>query len=739
MSNLIHIQECSSDHSENDNKNNNNNINLNFLNVEENIPLKTSAVYEKSLNKIRNSIDYLNIKNLNSKEFRKSNSNVKNQTNFNVLKYLDILELQNKQKDKRKQSIRKRRLNTEIIENENKNNNLEFKDFNKKFMSNSIDNFLIKIKSEIKTVDVFLGSLIFLNIVITIIDNEIFIEKTDAYISSLDTIITKQIMNSITNRKISGIENFLRFLNIFIVIFAEIAIFFRYKLKIKYLKFLNHLGKYDNLITSGLIYYLIIEMIFIGVFFPPYLNVAITGVLLDLYFTYNYDAIFSIIIILKSYLILRVYSYFSKWTSEEAKEICKKYKISNGIPFALKAELKFRPFIILFLSILIIVALCAFALRTFEYGVINPKEHYKNLIDGNDLVYLLNCFWVIIITMVTVGYGDLYPRSHLGRGIVIIAAILGMLLTSLMIVSLGNLTEFTEQEKKAYNIIKKIQADDNALLKAGSVIGIFCKLRYEIEIKKRNKKKNIIMNNNNNNKENSLTKRFILIMKLKRNISMFKSDYRLANTLSVPVDEMLKLLEAKMYNDIKELNDKLNSLQETEEILISIDKTQKQIANSMNPIIKRQEKIGKYIIELNNNLYIKNLIKKRKMLLKKENEENNNDIKKKIEKKLNFNVDNNFNNNNQNKKILPKSMIKKNIDYSFFNKDFKGNLKGNLKNINNKINITENDNIFLFKEFSTIDNKNNNNNNNNLNDLNINNTNNNKKLFFSNKKFKKEI
>ena len=408
---------------------------------------------------------------------------------------------------------------------------------------------------------------------------------------------------------------------------------------------------------------------------------------------------------------------------QEAKEICKKYKISNGIAFALKAELKYRPFIILFLSILILVALCAFCLRTFEYGVINPKEEYKNLIDGNDLVYLLNCFWVIIITMVTVGYGDLYPRSHLGRGIVIIAAILGMLLTSLMIVSLGNLTEFTEQEKKAYNIIKKIQADDNALLKAGSVIGIFCKLRYEIELKKRNKK-NVVNNYINNKKENSLTKRFILIMKLKRNISMFKSDYRLANTLSVPVDEMLKLLEVKMFNDIKELNEKLNSLKETEEILVSIDKTQKQIANSMNPIIKRQEKIGKYIIELNNNLYIKNLIKKRKMLLKKNDDDNE---KRKIEKKLNFNVDNsNFNNNNNKKKILPKSMIKKNIDYSFFKNDFKESFNNKLKNTNNKIKITENDNFFLCN--STI-NKNNNNNNN----LNFNS---NKIL---NKKIKKEI
>ena len=321
--------------------------------------------------------------------------------------------------------------------------------------------------------------------------------------------------------------------------------------------------------------------------------------------------------------------------------------------------------------------------------------------------------------MVTVGYGDLYPRSHLGRGIVIIAAILGMLLTSLMIVSLGNLTEFTEQEKKAYNIIKKIQADDNALLKAGSVIGIFCKLRYEIELKKRNKKN--IINMYNNNKENSLTKRFILIMKLKRNISMFKSDYRLANTLSVPVDEMLKMLEVKMFNDIKELNEKLNTLKETEEILTSIDKTQKFIANSMNPIIKRQEKIGKYIIELNNNLYIKNLIKKRKMLLKKENDDESE--KKRIEKKLNFND----NNNNNKKKILMKSMIKKNIDYSFFNKDFKDSFKDKLKQTNNKINITENDNLFLFKGKSTIK----------KNNLNI--TNNSNKNIFSNIKIKKEI
>ena len=253
----------------------------------------------------------------------------------------------------------------------------------------------------------------------------------------------------------------------------------------------------------------------------------------------------------------------------------------------------------------------------------------KNLSEENDLAYLLNCIWLIIITMVTVGYGDEYPKSHFGRVVIIIAAILGMLLVSIIIVSLGNLIEFTDEEKKAYSLLKKMKADDNAFNKAGNVIGILCKMRYLFErrITGNNIKKNsnIIKyntNHNNNSKKTILIKRFILLTKLKRAVSMFKSDFKLATSFSIPVDEMLKFLESKLSSDIKELNSKLDILQTTEGKLDKIETVQKNISDSMEPILKRQEKIAKYIIEINNQLYMNNILKRKQQKYKKKKSTN---------------------------------------------------------------------------------------------------------------------
>lgn len=55
-----------------------------------------------------------------------------------------------------------------------------------------------------------------------------------------------------------------------------------------------------------------------------------------------------------------------------------------------------------------------------------------------------NSFWLIIITMTTVGYGDGYPSTHLGRFIASMACLLGMFLISLIVVALINLTGFSQ-------------------------------------------------------------------------------------------------------------------------------------------------------------------------------------------------------------------------------------------------------------------------------------------------------
>ena len=535
-------------------------------------------------------------------------SEIENERNNDDIKYyLELREEQKKKFSKRRESIRKKRVSYESAHQVKKSVQMEITEILQMIEQSEKTTPLGRSKRILKITDVILAFVITVNIAITIIDNEIYMTKADEYMESLspknaEYKVTPSLLKQITNRKISTLENTLRFINIGIVSFAFFLVCFHYHIKLILLKSANILSKYDNIFTSGQYKYLFIELFLVSIFFPPYVNEAISGELLNVYFIYNLNAIFSIFVIAKCYLILRVYTLYSRWTSDSANSIGNKYNVKVGLHFALKAELKNRPYTMLTIATAIALAILAFAVRTFEYGIVEPENTYVNIKGDNDLQELQNCFWLIIVTMITVGYGDMFPKSHFGRFIVIIAAIIGMLLVSLIVVSLAVLTEFTDEEKKAYNVIKKIQADSSAFQKAANVICDVCKLRYLNEKKKKEK---------NRAGENILGQRFIILTQLKRNISFFKNDFKIAASFAIPVDEMLKFLEFKLTGDLKELNEKLSSLSKSEESLDRIEKIQEDLSIKMDPILRRQEKIAKYIIDLNNRNYINTIAKRR--------------------------------------------------------------------------------------------------------------------------------
>jgi len=54
--------------------------------------------------------------------------------------------------------------------------------------------------------------------------------------------------------------------------------------------------------------------------------------------------------------------------------------------------------------------------------------------------------WVTYAILTTVGYGDMYPMTYLGRSFAIVASLLGNYFVSLFIVALTATSEFTPEE-----------------------------------------------------------------------------------------------------------------------------------------------------------------------------------------------------------------------------------------------------------------------------------------------------
>ncbi len=83
------------------------------------------------------------------------------------------------------------------------------------------------------------------------------------------------------------------------------------------------------------------------------------------------------------------------------------------------------------------------------------KKAQDNFINYNRME---NCLWNVLVTMTTVGYGDFYPLTNLGRLVIIMCAFLGTTLISLMTLITGNKLSLSETEKKIYDFAQRLES-----------------------------------------------------------------------------------------------------------------------------------------------------------------------------------------------------------------------------------------------------------------------------------------
>lgn len=124
------------------------------------------------------------------------------------------------------------------------------------------------------------------------------------------------------------------------------------------------------------------------------------------------------------------------------KIISDSYGFTANVRFTYKCLISKDPGLTVVCTLTLSTLILAYILRIFEV------EYYRsvNQIDFNSF---FNSVWVIVITMTTVGFGDLVPYSFIGRLIIMITAFWGAFIISLVIVSVTKIFELNRNQKKA--------------------------------------------------------------------------------------------------------------------------------------------------------------------------------------------------------------------------------------------------------------------------------------------------
>ncbi|OMJ83124.1 hypothetical protein SteCoe_16045 [Stentor coeruleus] len=344
-----------------------------------------------------------------------------------------------------------------------------------------------------------------------------------------------------------------------------ILIFYRYTLILKLEKTKRNLDYLDTLISSKLYIPLLCELIFCAIHVPPRVNYGFEVQQYEGKMVYTINMLIGLIMLGRVYLMWRFFIQSSSWNSYKSDTICKSCNCEGGVNFAVKAELKERPYTIVASTMVISILVFGIALR-------NVERPFQNVTPTHDWNYMWNGMWCIIITMATVGYGDFYATTHFGRVISVIACFWGTFLISLMVLSLTISSEFTPQESKSFNKIKKDEAEQEVRVKAANAIkfGIRLKIFLRKFPKASDKKRNKVINKF----KSALIEFRTYSMKLKAS----EQDAPIELVLSRLNDKVTYVLD-KIKNDCyvyKSINTKL----ETSE------NNQKLISNAIDELIK---------------------------------------------------------------------------------------------------------------------------------------------------------
>ena len=209
-----------------------------------------------------------------------------------------------------------------------------------------------------------------------------------------------------------------------------------YQRKFQQMKLTNALLDQDTFVSSGLLAWCVAECLVYAVHAPPFLSAQLTQTYYEhtsgrwtVAVLYTDEALAAAMVVLRTALMVRWLRFQSGVESEQTRGYSNMNHVIITTTLALRLLYKRRPLALIAGSLVFAIGWLAFLLQAFEHGV-NAK-----------LASYANCAWCVLTTVATVGFGDVYPVSVLGRAVAGVASLLGLVCAGVIVEVAMRLTQ----------------------------------------------------------------------------------------------------------------------------------------------------------------------------------------------------------------------------------------------------------------------------------------------------------
>uniref|UniRef100_A0A0N5BGH9 CaMBD domain-containing protein n=1 Tax=Strongyloides papillosus TaxID=174720 RepID=A0A0N5BGH9_STREA len=174
------------------------------------------------------------------------------------------------------------------------------------------------------------------------------------------------------------------------------------------------------------------------------------------------DVVLSVPMFLRAYLLCRFMVLHSKQFQDAAtRSIAALNRISMDFRFVIKTMMANHPLRVL------VVFTCAY--WTCMSWMFTQCERYNNLEPGHEHYYL-NSLWFIMVTFMSIGYGDIVPTTYCGRMLSITTGIVGAGVSSALIAVISRKLELSRAEKHVNNFMADSKLTNQRKNAAASVL-----------------------------------------------------------------------------------------------------------------------------------------------------------------------------------------------------------------------------------------------------------------------------